>query len=456
MPQYSSVPRRSRLTCLALAAIFGLAVSACGGSGSSASTPFVPLPPPQQGKYFTHIVIVIQENRTFDNLFATFPGADGTRVGRTHNGTRRLRAGNLYSPINPNNGYSYWTRDCHARANGECRMDGFDTVPIGQVPGTYVYQYVNPAQIKPYWQMAEQYVLADHFFQTQGSGSFTAHQDLIRGGTELNASESLIDSPTSIPWGCDAPPGTVTSLITPANHYERNAGPFPCLSYKTLRDLLDAAGIPWRYYTPAVGQNFGGNVWDAFDAIKAVRYGPEWSSNHASPETKVFTDVGRDSLPGVSWVIPDFNNSDHAGKNRDTGPSWVAQVVNAIGQSPAWSSTAILILWDDWGGWYDHVPPPGLRRSGGLGFRVPFIVISPFAKRSYIAHTDYQFGSIIRFIEENWNLGSLGTTDRTSPDFVDDFFDFAQKARPFKPIGAKYSRAYFLSQPPSNEPVDTN
>jgi phospholipase C len=447
---------RSRSSCFLPLCAFALfaTLDACGGSSSSGNAPFLPLPPPQKGKYFTHIVIVIQENRTFDNLFAMFPGADGTRDGKTHNGTRRLREGNLYSPINPRNRYAYWNQDCDAGRTGSCRMDGFDTVPIGQTPGTYVYQYVNPAQIRPYWDMARQYVLADHFFQTQGSGSFTAHQDLIRGGTDLNPTQSLIDLPTGLPWGCDAPAGTITSVITPDNHYQLDRGPFPCFTYRTLRDLLDAEKIPWRYYSPDVEQNYGGDVWDAFDAVKAVRYGPEWSINQASPETKVFTDIDRNALPGVSWVIPDSYNSDHAGENKDTGPSWVAQVVNAIGESPAWSTTAILILWDDWGGWYDHVPPPGPRRSGGLGFRVPLIVVSPFARPGYVSHDEYEFGSIVRFVEDNWSLGRLGTTDQTSADFANDFFDFAQKPRKFLRIDARYSKAFFIHQPPSHKPVD--
>jgi phospholipase C len=168
----------------------------------------------------------------------------------------------------------------------------------------------------------------------------------------------------------------------------------------------------------------------------------------------VFTDIRRDSLPGVAWVIPDLQNSDHPGQGSDTGPSWVAQVVNAVGQSPAWNTTAILVLWDDWGGWYDHVPPPGTRRSGGLGFRVPLIVVSPFAKDGYVSHGQYEFGSIVRFIEDNWGLGRLGTTDGTSADFVADFFNFAQKPRPFRPLAAEYSKQYFLRQAPSNQPVD--
>ncbi len=445
---FSLAPLAALLVCSAL---IPLGLSDCGGGGtpSAAPQPFRPLPPAKKGKWFTHVVIVIQENRTFDNLFATFPGADGTLQGKTHNGTMLLRKSSLESPISPNNGYRFWIRDYN---NG--RMNGFDLVPIGRTPGTYVYQYVDPAQIKPYWDLANDYVLSDHTFQTEGSGSFTAHQDLIRGGTEINASQNIIDFPTGKPWGCDAPPGTVTSLITEQNHYLDNQGPRPCLSYRTLRDLLDTKQLSWRYYAPTVGQSFGGDLWNAFDVISPVRYGPEWAQNQASPETKFFTDVARDSLPAVSWVVPDFQNSDHPGDNSDTGPSWVAQVVNAVGQSSAWNTTAIVVVWDDWGGWYDHVRPPGSHRFGGLGFRVPMIVISPYAKAGYVSHNQYEFGSIVRFVEDNWAMGRLGTTDARSPNFVPDFFDFSQKARAFDPIGAKYSKSYFLHQQPSDRPVD--
>jgi phospholipase C len=430
-------------------------LTACGGGSTpGAPAPFEPPPPAKAGKYFKHIVILIQENRTFDNLFATFPGADGTRSGKTHNGKILLRPGDLESEISPNNGHRYWLADWN-----HGKMNHFDLVPIGRVPGTFVYQYVHPNQIKPYWDLAKQYVLSDHMFQTQGSGSFTAHQDLIRGDTAINTSYNLIDFPSggaSQPWGCDSSPGTVTSLIKANGTWQpyQRQGPFPCLTYSTLRDLLDAKGLSWRYYAPTVGANFGGNLWNAFDAIKAVRYGPEWTTNQASPQTKVFTDISRDTLPAVSWVIPDYADSDHPGDNSDTGPSWVAQVVNAIGQSPAWKTTAIVIVWDDWGGWYDHVPPPGTQSYGGLGFRVPAIVVSPYSRAGYVSHNNYEFGSILKFVEQNWQLPSLGTTDKTSASFVNDFFDFTQQPRDFVPIGTKYSRSFFLDQSPSNQPVD--
>jgi phospholipase C len=438
---------RFAFAALAFAATLGAPLTACGGGSTGAAAALPPLPPPppaKKGKYFKHVVIVVQENRSFDNLFATFPGADGTTVGKTHDGKLPLREADLNTSLGTNHSYLQWIKEYDGG-----KMDGFDLVP----PGTAVYEYVNPAQIAPYWKLAQEYVLSDHTFQTQGSGSFTAHQDLIRGGTEIGDEKSLIDFPTLPPWGCDAPPGTVTSLITADNRYLSQQGPRPCLTYRTLRDLLDAKDVSWRYYTPSIA-TLPGQQWNAFEAIAAVRNGPQWTANDISPEKRVFTDINRDTLPAVSWIIPDAHNSDHPREGSDTGPSWVSQIVNAIGQSPAWDTTAIIIVWDDWGGWYDHVAPPGPRHYGGLGFRVPMIVVAPYAKAGYISHRQYEFGSIVRFVEDNWSLGRLGTTDGTSADFVNDFFDFSQKPRKFVTIQARYSQSYFLHQRPSGQPVD--
>jgi phospholipase C len=438
-------------TLICLASVLG----GCGGGGGASASSMGPLPnlpPAKAGKYFKHIVIIIQENRTYDNLFATFPGGDGVTVGKGHNGENiPLAEANLESHISPGNGYyCCWIRDW---AKG--KMNGFDQVDIGPVSGRYVYQYVDPAQIVPYWSLAKQYVLSDHMFQTQGSGSYTAHQDLIAGGTNIDSAHAVIDFPTIGPvWGCDAGQGSKTSLITQNDVYMTNAGPAPCLDYKTLRDPLDAGGVTWRYYAPQVGQSFGGDLWNAFDGIRAVRYGSEWNTNVTYPETNVFKDISAGKLPSVSWVIPDYQNSDHPGDNSDTGPSWVAQVVNAIGNSPDWNSTAIVVTWDDWGGWYDHVRPPGTQQFGGLGFRVPMIVISPFARKNYITHTPYEFGTIIKFVEDNWGLPRLGTTDVRAASMIDDVFDFTQAPRPFSTIQAKYSKAYFERQKPSGQPVD--
>ncbi len=378
----------------------------------------------------------------------------------------RLRKVGLSERCDFGHSYSNFVKDY----NGG-RMDGFGSEPGGEKlcpgpQGKAVYQYVDPSQLAPDWTIAKQYVLADHMFQTQGSGSFTAHQDLIAGGTIINRpknSESLIDFPSAMPWGCDAPkqPLTRTTLLvadgsTLRDEYDK--GPYPCLDYPTMRDLLDAKSVSWKYYSPPEPNNVGA-LWNAFDAIAAVRNGPEWSTNIA--ETNVFfSDVANGTLPAVSWIVPDQSNSDHPGGEHDAGPSWVAAVVNAVGQSSYWNKTAIVVVWDDWGGFYDHVKPPLLDRWGGLGFRVPMLVISPYAREAisgqpgYISHSQYEFGSILRFIENVWKLGRLGTTDRRARS-IGDCFDFTQPPRKFSVIPAKYSKRYFLHQAPSYEPVDT-
>lgn len=441
-----------RLSATLLAGLVGCGSG--GGAGPAPSLPFIPPPPPAKaGKYFTHVVVLIQENRTFDNLFATFPGADGTRYGKRHNGkTYLLRKAALTSPISPYNAYVFWRTDWD---NG--KMDGFDTVSIHKQPGNYVYEYVDPSQIAPYWSLARQYVLADRLFQTEGSGSFTAHQDLIRGGTAISSSEHLMDFPTALPWGCDAPGGTRTSLIDASNQYRSGTGPFPCLSYATLRDSLDAKQLSWRYYVPPVNGGFGGDYWNAFDAIRAVRSGPEWGTSVVFPETEVLRDIARNTLPAVSWVVPDAFNSDHPGFSSDTGPSWVAQVVNAIGASPAWNTTAIIVVWDDWGGWYDNVVPPNLDFRG-LGIRVPCLIVSPYARKHYVSHTVYEFSSMLKFVEQTFGLpplgpSSAGYTDTRANSIVDSF-DFTQAPRKFVKIPAKYPTSYFLNKAPSYLPLD--
>ena len=200
-----------------------------------------------------HIVVLIQENRSFDNLFAQFPGADGATQGTMHDGTivplvpKNLAAFDIDHSYKP----AFLTDYDHGK------MDGFDLAIYGgstQKAGKYPYQYVDPKQIKPYWDLAQQYVLADHTFPTQASGSFTAHLDLIAGTTQVNADASVVDYPWNSQniqsWGCDDAPGSVTSLLTFKKTYFKNKGPFPCFTFKTLRDVLDAKGVSWKYYVP--------------------------------------------------------------------------------------------------------------------------------------------------------------------------------------------------------------
>jgi phospholipase C len=451
---------------LLLASAFAVALSLASGCASHSASPlpyaaasadYRGASPDGAGRYIKHVVIVVQENRSFDNLFATFPHAHGTTHGLLPTGKIiALKKVSLLSRLTPYNTYAQFKGDYD---NG--KMDGFYNVGMYGRPGSYVYQYVDPNDIVPYWTLAKQYVLADNTFQTQGSGSFTAHQDLIRGDTAINANDSVVDNPSDSSgiWGCAAPSTTTTSLLTLGGGYLVDKGPRPCFTYATLRDTLDVAHVSWKYYTPMLGTGFDGNIWNAFAAIKSVYYGPEWQTNISSPQTNVLTDISNGQLPSVAWVIPDFANSDHPNAGSDTGPSWVATVVNALGKSQYWKSTAIVIVWDDWGGFYDHVRPPRPAKTtvsnlGGPGFRVPMIVVSPYAKRAYISHKQYEFGSIVKFVETVFGLPSLHTTDATTAGFVTDFFNFASP-RSFTPVATKYSQAFFERQAPSNHPVDT-
>jgi phospholipase C len=457
--------RRSvRESCAALIAAF--AVTSCAGTSSGAiGTGQPPAPAAGNGssRYVKHIVLMIQENRSFDNLFATFPGADGATQGKMKGvGYVTLKKVNLSWPCDFGHSYNGFIKDYD-----KGKMDGFNYEGGGKKcpgpSGTLPYQYVDPQQIQPYWELAEQYVLADHLFQTQGSGSFTAHQDLIAGGTTFDQAKThtVIDYPSAKPWGCDAPAGTVTSQIVSTPNglkYQYHKGPFTCFTYATLRDLLDAKAIPWLYYSPPEPHGEG-SLWNGFDAIAAVRQGSEWTTN-VKLQKAIFNDISGGTLPAVSWVVPDARDSDHPGSNSRSGPSWIASVVNAIGESSYWPSTVIVVVWDDWGGFYDHEPPPFFDKWGGLGFRVPMLVVSAYTRTGqssqggYISHTQYEFGSILRFIEQTFALGQLGTTDTRATSIL-NCFDFSQQPHPFKRISAKYPRSYFERMPPSNMPVDT-
>jgi phospholipase C len=231
-----------------------------------------------------------------------------------------------------------------------------------------------------------------------------------------------------------------------------------------MRDLLDTAGVSWKYYSPCfIGWNkngcdngcdktCSGALLNGFDVVAAVRYGSEWGTNVSMPETNIFNDISGGTLPAVSWLIPSDVNSDHPGElcKCDDGPSWVASVVDAIGQSSYWNSSVIVVVWDDWGGFYDHAAPQQLD-YGGLGFRVPMLIISPYAKigsgskGGYVSKTPYEFGSLLRYVEDNWNLGRLGTSDSRA-NSIGDVLDYTQHPRSFTKIASPHSIDYFERQ----------
>ena len=310
-----------------------------------------------------------------------------------------------------------------------------------QRPGAY--SYIDPSETVPYWTLAKEYTLGDRMFQSNTGPSFVSHQYMIAG-----QSGGASENPSGGVWGCDAAPGALVPLVGPNGTDQ--PGVYPCFDYQTMADLLDAKGISWRYYAPGptTDQFF---VLSAYQAIRHIRFGADWPSDVISPETQVLTDIANGKLAQVTWIVPAYNNSDHPGAPAQ-GPDWVASIVNAIGASPFWNSTTIFIAWDDWGGFYDHVPPPQTDDMG-LGFRVPVIVVGPYAKRGYVSHVTHESSGFLRYMEEVFNLPTLGTRDATADDFR-DCFDYTQRPAAYTPLHTSHSVDFFLKQKGSGLPDD--
>lgn len=321
------------------------------------------------------------------------------------------------------------------------------------------FMYVNPADVQPYFALAEQYTFGDRMFQSNQGPSFPAHQFLISGTSAPTATSNLFAAENlnnGTIAGCIAPSSTTVFLIDPTG--KESSRQYPCFEHPTLTDLLEADGISWRYYAPSAG-----SIWTGPDAIRhicqpqsqsgqLVCTGNDWS-NVIIPQTRVLTDIVNKQLAQVTWVIPDGHASDHPAITTGTGPSWVGSIVNAIGNSSYWNDTVIFISWDDWEGWYDHVEPKGIN-SYEYGFRVPLIVVSPYAKARYISHTTHDFGSFLKFIEELRGLPSLGYADAMADD-LSDCFDFQQTPTLFQPIPTAFSAEHFLNDPtPPTDPDD--
>ena len=400
-------------------------------------------------KYIDHVVVIIQENRSFENFFAGYPGANAPMEGMAGKQTVKLHEITFDGPDLEHS----WRSSLADWDNG--KMDGFYLFGKHN-RGHQAYAYVKRSQVKPYWSMAQQYVLADAMFPTEFGGSFTGHLTLVAGTDDLTPNRAEVDVPSGFPYDCDAVPGTKSSYVTPNRLVHAFDGPFPCFDqFATMADVLDAGHVSWKYYATMLK---GAGMWEPFEAIKYVRYGDDWNTNISVPQTNVLSDPQNNQLASVSWVSPSVDDSDHPESRSDHGPSWVASVVNAVGESAYWKSTAIVVLWDDWGGWYDNAPPPQ-RDYRGLGMRVPCIIISPYARKNYVSHTTYEFGSVLKFIEEAFELPNIGPTEMGYTDArahsLSDAFDFTQQPRAFVPIKSKYGMGTFLREPPSDKPVDT-
>jgi phospholipase C len=453
-----------------------LSWNGCGGSHSTTKI----IPPP--GK-LEHVVVIFQENRTPDNLFhdqvLINAGADIASSGLNSSGqTVPLSAISLGTNYDLSHAHGAFV----SMYDGG-KMDGADQIPINCFgnsncpPPNPQFMYVNPAEIEPYFQIAEQYTFGDRMFQTNQGPSFPAHQFILSGTSAPTATSTsfVAENARGIPnaggdTGCTAPPTEVVALIDPGGNESSTI--YPCTDHPTLTDELNAKGVTWRYYTPS-----SGSLWTGPNAIQhmcgpnaappnaTACVGSDWVNHvvlYTEHPAQILTDVTTNQLPAVSWVSPSGQNSDHAGTPTNTGgPSWVASIVNAIGNSPYWANTAIIITWDDWGGWYDHVPPPKVVNDGTswgsgyvYGFRVPLVVVSAYAKPAYISHVNHDFGSILNLIEGTFGLASLGYADAYADD-LSDCFDFNQAPLVFRTISAPKNAAYFLNdRGPQTDPDD--
>jgi phospholipase C len=435
----------ARLPALGVA----FALAACASASQSLpymqnGTPLRSLAATGAGK-IDHIVYIVQENRSFNNLFQGYPGAYTVSSGKDSKGaTIKLRPVSL--------GAGAYTIDHSAAAmfaacrgtgklpGTDCRMDGFDKEEAFDGPVTHpMYVYVPHGDSKPYFDMAHEWVLADEMFQSQLDESFVGHQYIIAA-----QAQSSVDLPFGL-WGCPGGPSDEVATITPQRTYGSYQA--ACFDYQTLGDELDNAKLSWRFYTSKYGSKSSGSGswWSSYQAVRHIYYGPDWKKDIVTPQNIFLTDVPAGKLANFTWITPICSDSDHVNCGGGFGPSWVAAIVNAIGKSKFWNTTAIFVQWDDWGGLYDPVKPPFLDYDG-LGFRVPLLVISPYAKKDYVTHVQYETASVLRFAEDLWGLHQLAAADKRATSPAGDCFDFTQKPRAFIPIKAPKYGSFFLRQ----------
>jgi phospholipase C len=415
------------------------------GGAAAAGANATLLGQPVLGSPIRHVIVIVQENRTFDNLFASsiladggpYPGADTSQSQTVDGNTVHLKAVPFEYPADPSHSHrallGEWNRG---------RMDGFGADHVRSVfgfpkPGPdFPYAYVPDSQTTIYHLLAAHYALADQNFAPRLVPTLPSHYTLV------TAQSRIAGNPNSEIWGCDAKPGTTVPIfgtgedvITP--------GIFPCFDQPTIADLLDASHVTWKYYTGPYNDltNPAVNVYEAF---RKIRYGPDWHRNVMTPSTAILSDIQNCRLPQVSFAMPSAVDSDHAGTLSAAGPGWVGSIYLAIAasrhvspQCNYYKDSAVIVTWDDSGGWYDHVAPPPGPNGTTWGFRIPILVLSAWARSNYdpahptampyVSHTRRESTAIIKFIEKNWTLGNLEQRDVTDDD-LSDMFDYTRSA----------------------------
>ncbi len=453
------------------AATFSVPVT---GADANNHAPVIGTPPLSllASSLIQHIIIIFQENRTPDNMFQD-PVLISRGADIVSSGINSLGQTIPLAPIDLGTaGSSPQFYDlAHSHISfldmyDGGKMDGANLIGAScnttkNCPPNPQFMYVIPADVAPYFAMAEQYTFGDRMFQSNQGQSYPAHQFILSGTSAPTATSPLFaaETPTNEAAGCIAPAGTVITMIDAEGSETAYPREYPCWEHPTVSDLLDAQDITWHYYS-----NTQGSIWNAPNSIEHICQqatgsggglnceGSLYTEHVSMPPPQVLTDIANGELQQVSWVTPAPAYSDHALVNDGSGPAWVASIVNAIGNSAYWANTAIFITWDDWGGFYDHVAPTvindGVSWGSGYvyGFRVPLIVISPYAKAEYISHTTHDFGSILSFVETNFNLPSLGYADSYA-DNMSDCFNADQTPITFQTIAASPKAEFFIRAP---------
>jgi phospholipase C len=432
-----------------------------GACSSSHSRP-APKPGDPRIHKIRHVVVIMQENRSFDSYFGTFPGADGIPAGvcvpdrRKGTGCTKPFADHL----DVNGGGPHGAAAAVADTN-KGKMDGFvEQARAGRgcrraantpcaAAARGVMGYHTASDIPNYWSYAQHFVLQDHMFEPNASWSLPEHLFQVSG---WSAHCTAHDDPSSCKNSLDAPgprPNAAAAQLP-------NGGPI--YAWTDLTYLLHRAGVSWAYYVvngtepdcendeamsckPKRQNARTPGIWNPLPYFDTVKN--DGQLGNIQSVANFYRAAANGALPAVSWVVPSNPVSEHPPATVSAGQSYVTSLVNAVMTSPDWSSTAIFLAWDDWGGFYDHVRPPTVDRNG-YGLRVPGIVISPYARRGYVDHQTLSFDAYVKFIEDDFLGGQRldpKTDGRPDPrptvrenvsvlgDVANDF-DFSQTPRP--------------------------
>lgn len=378
-----------------------------------------------------HIVFIEKENHTFDSMFGGYACLDGAgnRPVPCVNGAAsgQIKVNGTVSTIALSPASDQLPNVCHQWACAHSaadsgKMDHFNTGPCKSAP--YPCYVMGTASLAPnYWSYADHYVLDDNAFSSEEAASFANHLFMLAAASGADQADSVLTNPVvggknERLWGCDAPTGTTVKLYNGSTVY-------PCFdgaagdgkNFPTLADEMTASGLSWRYYTVTNPATRGYN-WDTPDAFPSIR-----ASSGVVPWTQFAADAASGTLPAFSWLTAPQAQSEHPPASTCAGENWTVQQINAVMAGPDWASTVIIVTWDDYGGLYDHVPPPTIDGLG-YGFRVPFLVISPFARATdnptqpNISHDQLSFESVLKLAEEVYGLPALTARDANAGDLM--------------------------------------